>query len=228
MPRVFEIGGCVRDKIIGVKPNDIDYVVETESFEELKKYAETKGKILVEHPEFNTLKVKINKEVIDFTLCRKDIYNEKNEMIGTEPVGNITNDVSRRDFTMNAMAINVETGEFLDLYNGKQDILDEIIRTVGIAEHRFNEDPNRLLRAIRFSITKKMKLSNEIITCLHNPTLINKLHTVSEERIEKELMEMFKTNTLKTIELLNEFPLLTKVCLARNIWLMPTTKKKKK
>ena len=211
MPKVFKVGGCVRDHIIGIKPKDIDYVVELDSFKSFREFVLTKGKILVEHPEFNTCKVKINKEVIDFTLCRNDIEN----------------DVKHRDFTMNAMAINVETGELLDLHNGQYDIQNKIINTVGVAEHRFSEDANRLLRALRFSITKKMKLSDEIIICLHNEKLVNKLHNVSEERIEHELMEMCKTNTIKTIKLLNEYPLIRDICFSRNIWLIPTTKKNK-
>ena len=72
-----------------------------------------------------------------------------------------------------------------------------------------------------------MKLSPEIIVCLHNEKLINKLKDVSEERIEKELMEMCKTDTIETLKLLNTYPLIRDVCFSRSIWLMPTTKKNK-
>jgi len=233
MVKVYLVGGFVRDLQMNVilgtplnKKSDVDYAVEAGSYEEMKEWLvrEKHADIKVEAPQFFTIRALVNKEVSDYTLCRK----ESNYTDGRHPdvvtIGTIYDDLARRDFTMNAMAIDCDTGELLDPYNGIEDIRNLRIVCVGNASQRMTEDYLRMLRALRFSVTLGFSLDANILEILHHQISICKLiETVSQERIREELTKMFKYNTSFTLMMFDKFPSLRdNVFINTDLWLKPT------
>jgi tRNA nucleotidyltransferase (CCA-adding enzyme) len=229
MIKVFQVGGSVRDMMLGVLSKDIDYAVEASSYEDMRTYilSRTDSKIYLETPQYFTIRAHVDKlGDADFVLCRKDgIYSDARRP-DTVEVGTIFDDLSRRDFTMNAIAINMDNGELLDPYKGQNDIDSGIIRCVRKAKDRFEEDALRMLRALRFAITKNMTLDIDIMAALGDSHLLGLLkNSISQDRKKDELMKMFKKDTFKTLELLRFYPEIKKVLFEdQPLWLEPTLK----
>ncbi len=187
----------------------------------MKAYIENNYKIVHEKEEFLTIKAKNNNnDLFDFVLCRKDGTYKDGRHPEKVIMGNIYDDLGRRDFTMNSIAIN-EAGDYIDPFNGVDDIINKKIRCVGVTENRFNEDTLRLLRAFRFHITLGFDLDEEIINCLNNEKMINKLSTISTERIKQETSKVFAFDTLKTIKKINEYPILMNYLFTNVLTLKP-------
>jgi tRNA nucleotidyltransferase (CCA-adding enzyme) len=212
MVKLYYVGGYVRDTLLHKKPTDIDIAVEANSYEEMRKYLITNGyTIFLEKPEYFTIRAKdpinkINNKYItaDFVLCRKEGYYYDGRHPDNVEIGNLYDDCSRRDFTINSIAIDVNTGGVIDYFNGIEDINNKIIRCVGYTYKRFNEDCLRILRAIRFSITLGFEIDINIIYELQ----INKNHyskmlsNIPIERIQNELYKMLDFDTYKTMNIL--------------------------
>ena len=203
--KLYKVGGFVRDKILGVKSHDLDYAVECSSFEEMKnEIFNMGGEIFLSSPQFFTIRAQLNGEVADFVLCRKESgYNDGRHPDNVE-VGTIYDDLARRDFTMNAIAL-CEDGTYLDPHGGIFDIERCLIRCVGNPSDRFNEDALRMLRAIRFSITKRFSMSDDIQDCLNDWNFVNLLQKISIERIRDELYKCFACDTHATLYLLHKY-----------------------
>jgi len=226
--KVFEVGGAVRDSLRGVKSNDIDYAIEAESYQVMKEYVESVGAtIFVEHPEFVTIRAKWNKQACDFTLCRKEsCYLDNRHPSRVEP-GTILEDLARRDFTINAIARDVQSGEILDPFGGQEDIKNGKIKAVGNAYDRFKEDALRILRALRFSIVLGFSTSNQTEAAIEDQ--IHLLDNISAERIQAELEKMFKFNTTETMRRLSQLGRHAQSHIFNErtgIWLLPTMKEK--
>src|SRR5690606_26965194 len=165
--------------------------------------------------------------VADFVIARKELgyihgTRKPNILLGT-----LEDDLLRRDFTVNALAKS-EDGAIIDLFNGQKDLRDKILRTPIDVAVSFNDDPLRILRAMRFAITKGMELSDEIWRALDFFDA-KKLSVVSLERKREELFKCFKYDTKSTLRYLDNFKLcnypLFEEILADGIWLEPTLKK---
>ncbi len=220
---LYRVGGCVRDKLMNVKPKDIDFAVEASSFDEMRDYISSRGTIFLEKPEFFTIRAKIGGESADFTLCRKEGFYTDGRRPDSCTIAGIREDLSRRDFTINAIAENVETGEIVDPFFGRIDIDRKMIRCVNQTEDRFTEDSLRMLRAMRFSITKGFHIHSDIERCFNLDRFVNLLQNVSVERIREELVKCFTFSTPATIAKLNEFPKLRDFMFANgNLILIPT------
>jgi tRNA nucleotidyltransferase (CCA-adding enzyme) len=229
MIKYYLVGGAVRDKLMNLKPKDLDYSVEAESFEAMRADIIARGgTIFLETPQYFTIRAKMPiLGAADFVLARYDGQYTDGRRPDEVKAGTILEDLARRDFSVNAIAENVDTGEIVDPYNGRENIINKIISCVRNAEDRFTEDSLRMLRAIRFSITKGFTMDDEIISCLTNPNLVNLLDNVSFERIREELFKCFNFNTFETIKTLNNFPLLRDFCFSRgNLILVPTLRSK--
>lgn len=225
----FLVGGAVRDQLMGLKPKDLDFAVEAESYEEMRQGLLDQGfRIWLESPLYFTLRCAIPSghwgreygKDADFVLCRRDgVYTDgrRPDSVG---VGTILEDLKRRDFTMNAMAIG-EDGALLDPHGGKGDLESKLIRFVGNPTERIFEDGLRVLRALRFSVTKDMKFAGSTRSALESDDAARCLARVADERIYEELKKMFvKTRT--SLSLLNEFPRIRRVCFQGRVRLMPT------
>jgi len=225
--KFYEVGGCVRDAIIGVESKDIDYAVEADSFDTMRTAIEDRGgSIFMEQPEYFTIRAKVpDLGCADFVLCRKDGGYRDGRHPDSVKVGSLHDDLSRRDFTMNAIAKD-EDGNLIDPFGGIGSIEVGIIRCVGNAQSRMDEDQLRLLRAVRFSVTKQMGLDKDIQRCLNSLDLTLRLKdSVSVERIREELNKSFMFDTPRTLEVLEKFPLLRDAVFSSGaIRLQPTMK----
>jgi len=239
--KTFLIGGAVRDKLLGIKSNDLDYVVvldkidgitPEQGFKIMEDWMTKEGfEIFLSVPEMYTSRAKFPKGhknegiVGDFCLARKEVGYEEGTRRPILELGNLEDDAVRRDFSVNAMAED-EEGNLIDLFDGQRDLKDSLLRTPVNAVFTFNDDPLRMMRAVRFSITKGFRLSEDIQAAMLNPNIRQKLLTVvSQERIREELFKAFKHDTVGTISLLNKFNLLD-LCFGDNLWLEPTMKKR--
>jgi tRNA nucleotidyltransferase (CCA-adding enzyme) len=201
--KMYRVGGVVRDTLLGVKSKDIDLAVEAESFDEMREEVIKRGgKIFVETPQYFTIRAKLpGIGDVDFSLCRKDgIYKDGRRPESVEKA-TILEDLARRDFTVNAMAQDIDTNEFLDPFNGREDLKNRIIRCVGDPHHRFAEDSLRILRAVRFAITKEFAIDN--LTCFAMKENQHLMKSLPVERIREELSRTFAHNSANTIEILN-------------------------
>jgi tRNA nucleotidyltransferase/poly(A) polymerase len=139
--KIYKVGGCVRDKILGVEPKDTDYVVTGASIQDmLDKGFKLVGK---DFPVF------IGKDGEEYALARKERKVSSGYHGFETEIHNVTieEDLFRRDLTINAIAEDLETGELIDPYGGVEDIHNKILKPVSL---HFREDPMRVLRAIRF------------------------------------------------------------------------------
>lgn len=226
--KLYEVGGCVRDSLLGIKSKDIDYAVEAESYSSMRKSLLARGfQIFLETPQFLTIRAKFpdSNVTADFVLCRKDGHSSDGRHPDEVTPGTLYDDLSRRDFTVNAIAKEVTTGRLIDPHNGIQDLQDKILRSVGDPHQRFREDGLRVLRALRFSITKSLTIHPSLWVAILevDPNL---LKGVSADRRREELERLFRADSLRSMRLLNELPpSLVDSFFEGGIWLFPTTKK---
>jgi tRNA nucleotidyltransferase/poly(A) polymerase len=207
--KVFLCGGAVRDLLSNKKPKDMDYVIMASSYDEMLNYILSHGgKIHQERPQFQTIRAWLPKvENADFALPRKDgVYSDHRRPDDTEIASTLLEDSQRRDFTVNAMYKDVDTEEIIDYHNGKADLEAKILRTVGSAYDRFSEDPLRMLRAIRFAITKGFQLDSDIKGNLSLYSLtMDFIKSVKIERAMEELEKCFAFDTELTLSYINEY-----------------------
>lgn len=231
LSKFYLVGGCVRDELLGVPSKDFDFVVLVDSFGAMEEeIIKNGGEVFLRKPEFQVIRARLpNYGAADFALPRKDgVYSDGRRPDSTEIAETLLEDSRRRDITVNAMYKNLATGEIIDYHGGTSDIHNRIIRCVGDAGERFREDSLRLLRCGRFFITKGFTLNNNIHYCLTNPLYTNMLRNVSPERIREEIYKCFKHNTMKTLDFLQSYPLITREVFntRTNLWLKPTTEEK--
>ena len=226
----FLVGGAIRDEIMGIESHDIDFAVEARSFEHMRGVLIQRGfTIFLENPEFFTIRARFPKglerggQTADFVLARKDGPSSDGRHPDFVQAGTILDDLARRDFTMNAIAKD-SAGNIIDPFHGRDDIETGIIRAVGNADDRIKEDALRILRALRFSVTKGFGVDAE----LDNAIRVNQsmLKNVSVERVREELQKMFMHDTFMSIEVLNDFHGLRRIVFDEmGIRLKPTLEK---
>jgi len=235
--KLYLVGGSVRDLMMGEEPKDKDFAVEAPSYEAMKEFlAPRLVKVWQERPEFLTLRAQAVTNLhwepgmtamlgpADFTLCRAEAdYTDGRHPDKVEPATILT-DLSRRDFTINAMAMD-EAGVVLDPYHGLDDMNARLLRCVGDPVMRFREDSLRILRALRFAVTLGFYLTDDTDETVRRMAWL--LHELPVERVHAELSRMFKADWYGSMLLLSEYP---EVCdvLKRmpKLWLKPTLEDK--
>jgi len=215
--KIYLVGGAVRDYLLGKKPKDLDYLIDTSSYEEARDIITNLGcRIVQEKPEFKIFRA-VHPKLgdLDFSLPRGEAgYDGRSPSIITSV--SLEEDLVRRDFTINAMALPVNNkleieGNLIDLFGGKEDLEKRLIRFVGNPSDRITEDNLRVLRALRFSVTLDFDLSLRASVAIQE-FIIGDI--VSAERIFTELNKMFTYSNVKTINSLqsnNQLYLLDKV-----------------
>jgi len=227
--KLYKVGGAIRDQFLGQQSKDIDYAVEAGSWEEMRNYIEDHGKIYLETPQYYTIRAHVNNlGDADFVLCRKDGEYRDGRRPETVEVGTLADDLARRDFTMNAIAIDVHTNVMIDPYDGYTDLQNGLIRCVRNAHDRFSEDALRMLRALRFSITKNMRMHDDIQAAFGDVQLLELLDTkISWDRKKDEVFKMFKHDTSKTLLILQRFPAIRELLFDNKpLWLEPTLRER--
>lgn len=191
--KLFLVGGCVRDTIMGHAPKDRDFVAVTEmSFQELVSAVNSIGRVFQESEQHLTLRCLIDREPVDIALPRTESGTTDNrhpEIVLR--ASTLEADAARRDLTINAMFMG-ENGEILDFFGGQDDIKEGIIRSVGNPEERFTEDALRILRAIRFA--GRFNFSIDFYTRLAMIRKADLLFNISADRIREEINKALLAN----------------------------------
>ncbi len=242
--KFYEVGGCVRDEILGLKSKDIDYVAVPsdgllkdvtsahDMFDILESYLKEEGfELFLVTPDCFTIRAKFPKGhkyqgVADFVMARKEVGYIPDTRQPIIVPGTLYDDLERRDFTLNALAKD-ENGEIIDYFEGMWALENKMLLTPLDAKITMMDDPLRLLRAFRFSITKGFTISPRIWeTCLMDGIVEKLDKVVSQERIRDEVFKMMKHDTLKTLELFERIrivnPDILKIMFGKGIWLKPT------
>ena len=177
----FLVGGCLRDIAIGKRPKDFDFTtnLKYDKVAEIFKnyYTKEVGKA------FGIITVNVNNENYEIARYRKDVNAKNHYDTQVEFVEKIEDDLSRRDFTFNAMAYNEKRG-LVDLFGGMEDIKNKAVRFIGDPEQRIREDGLRILRAFRFASVLGFEIDSDAITAISARK--DELGTISAERIGME------------------------------------------
>jgi poly(A) polymerase len=236
----YEVGGKVRDELLGLKSKDVDYVAVPSDelindissahtmFGILEEFlTKEKFEIFLVTPDCFTIRAKfpqghVYEGVADFVMARKELGYIPGTRTPLVKPGTLYDDLERRDFTLNALAKDAD-GNIIDFFGGMDDLKHGMLRTPLDCKVTFDDDPLRILRAIRFSITKKFSMSRKIIEEIYIYDYDSKMSVVSTERIREELLKCFKHDTVKTLDTLEEFHRLKNYIFKNNIlWLKPT------
>jgi len=193
----YIVGGPVRDKLLGMPNSDLDFVVEGDGI----KFAgalnkKLKGKLTV-YRAFGTANIKLREKRIDIVTARKETYACPAAYPAVEP-GTIKDDLFRRDFTINAMAIAVNRknfGELVDFYNGRKDLKKGIIRVMH--DKSFMDDPTRIFRAVRFAARFGFKIEPHTKKLIKEAISDKLLGEVNTGRIKKEIELLLKEKNPK-------------------------------
>jgi len=146
---VYLVGGCVRDSLMGIDPKDYDFITPHKPDIIEHKIRQVNRKPFLTGKRFGTIGMKIGGHLVEITTFRTERYRDGSRKPEVEFINDVTSDLSRRDFTINAIA--KKGKEIIDPFNGREDIEKKLIRCVGDPASRFKEDPLRMLRAARFS-----------------------------------------------------------------------------
>jgi tRNA nucleotidyltransferase (CCA-adding enzyme) len=199
---IYLVGGFVRDLILGVKNLDLDIVVEGDGIKFAEEFANRLNASLILHRRFGTATVVLESKLkIDIASARKEHY-PKAASLPEVTAGTLEDDLFRRDFTINTMAISITKnnfGNFIDLFGGKADLNNKKIRV--LHNLSFIDDPTRILRAIRFEKRYGFKIDAETLKALSVSVRLKMLEKVQPQRLRDELILTLKeTKPIKEIE----------------------------
>jgi tRNA nucleotidyltransferase (CCA-adding enzyme) len=191
---LYQVGGSVRDELMGRKPVDYDFATPS-SPDEVEAIIRSIGR----HPHtvgkrFGTVGISIDGQIVEITTFRTETYEPKNRKPNVEFVPNLREDLARRDFTINAMAKDGD-GNIIDPFGGRLDILDNRVRCVGKPKDRFKEDPLRILRAVRFA--SQLNFMIEQNTLGYMEKMASSLLDISKERWIMELDKILESDGAK-------------------------------
>lgn len=206
--KAYIVGGCVRDLLCGKEPHDYDITTSALPNETQNLFDKTIATGL----KHGTVTVIVDNTPIEVTTFRTEsIYNDSRHPESVNFVRNVSEDLARRDFTVNAMCYNHADG-LIDLFGGENDISNKVLRAVGDAETRFQEDALRILRLFRFAATLGFNIEKDTfdaaIKCA--PLLKN----ISAERIFVELTKAAQGDNVSVISPLLETKCLSDYCIS--------------
>lgn len=193
--KLFYIGGVVRDELLGRKSYDIDITFVGNAIEYCARF----GEIIQENPDFGTIRVNVEGKEVDFASTRSESYPRKGHLPVVDKIGcSLKEDVLRRDFTINALAKSVTTGEIIDYTGGLEDLKNKKLRV--LHDESFIDDPTRIIRGLKFSVRFGFEL-DEHTRVLQEKYLSNINYDMSFKRVKKELIETFSLNSQRAFEI---------------------------
>lgn len=194
----YAVGGCVRDMMLGRIPEDWDITTSAKPHDIKKLFRRTVDTGILH----GTVTVLLDKDHFEVTTFRVDGEYEDNrhpkEVLFTS---SLAEDLKRRDFTINAMAYNEQEG-MIDLFGGMEDLSKRLIRCVGSASERFDEDALRILRAVRFSAQLGFEIDEETLDAVKEKAVL--LKNISAERIRVELTKLLVSDYPERLRTLYE------------------------
>ena len=192
---VYVVGGFVRDLLMEQPLNDIDLMVVGDGISFAKKLARKLGqKKIIPFTKFGTAIIPNKKMSIEVATARTELYSKNSRKPKEVIYTNLEGDLVRRDFTINAMAINILPNQFgvlIDPYDGIGDIRRKVLKTPFNPDETLAEDPLRMMRAAYFSSKLKFKLSQPLINSMKK--ISSRIEIVSAERIRDEFIKILKT-----------------------------------
>ncbi|MGN1378916.1 MAG: hypothetical protein ACI4XR_00735 [Bacilli bacterium] len=193
----YIVGGFVRDNILKKQSYDVDICTNAKPKDLLYIF-----KVKQRSNNYGGVNFKIKKFNIDITTYRKEKKYDKRHPVEIEYINNLFDDIKRRDFTINAICLD-KNDKIIDILNGQNDIKEKLIRSIGSANEKFNEDPLRMLRAIRFATILDFNIEKNTFEAIKNNS--NLISTLSGIRIKEELTKILSnSNFLRGLNLLHE------------------------
>ena len=188
---VYLVGGSVRDSLLGHPPQDYDFTtpLDPDAIEAAVRQAGKRPHLIGKR--YGTVGFKVNEHFVEVTTFRTEKYTKGSRKPQVEFTHDLTYDLSRRDFTINAMAVR-DDGRVIDPFGGLHDLRDRIIRTVNKPYDRYNEDPLRMLRAARLSAQLNFSVDTESEKQAAKKAA--QILEVSKERWTQELDKLLTTN----------------------------------
>ncbi len=235
--RMFLVGGMVRDQLLNRPSKDADFAVEAKDFDAMVAALSSDGfKIFQARPEYGTVRAQFpekdkrrstfgNVKDVDFVLCRRDGFYTDGRRPESVAPGTLADDLARRDFTINAMAL-AEDGSLIDPHFGQVDIQQRVIRCVGDPQERIEEDFLRAVRAVRFAVTLGFTVGAALMAVLRSDTVVAGVEAIPHERRRDELTKMFTHGSLETIEALTSVSRDFAEASLTGLRLQPTTRQK--
>lgn len=196
--KAYLIGGCVRDMLLGLVPHDWDVATSAtpDIVQSIFPNTSEVGK------SFGVVPINLGGVITQVATFRRDGVYSDNRHPDSVEFCTLEEDVQRRDFTINGMAYDTESGTLIDLVDGLRDLEDRVIRTIGNAYDRFSEDPLRILRAVRFATTLDFAIF--VTTANTVKALSYEVGTMAWERISEELRKiLLSPNRSRGIRLLD-------------------------
>lgn len=198
----YLVGGCVRDMILGVHPQDWDICTSALPEQTLEIFPNSRPTGL----KHGTVTVCVNSRSVEVTTFRSDgAYADHRHPTAVSFVGDLTTDLSRRDFTMNAIALPPD-GLVADPFGGVDDIKNKIIRCVGYPELRFEEDALRMFRALRFSARLGFTIEEKTLAAIEKKAPL--AASLAPERVRDEVEKILLTRSPEMVYTLIELGLL--------------------
>ena len=188
--KAYLVGGVVRDMLLGYTNFDIDLVVEGDAIELAQEVAETSRARLLVHGHFGTAKLRCNNFALDLATARKETYARPGALPVVTP-GTLKDDLIRRDFSMNAMAVSLASndyGKLVDPYSGRSDLEHRLIRV--LHPDSFSDDATRILRGVCYEQRFGFEFEAKTARLLERD--IPMLDTISGDRIRHELEHIFE------------------------------------
>lgn len=184
--KLYIVGGWVRDRLLGVECKDIDFATDLPT-EKVKEALEGLGSLYTIGERFGTVGLRLDDYTFEITTLRADTYEPGSRHPEVAPVEDILEDLARRDFTINAMAVQVAPvrGGLIDPFDGAGDVERRLIRTPGPPAPRMSEDPLRMMRAVRFASQLGFEIEAGLLRVLEADSGL--LAGISQERRRDEL-----------------------------------------
>jgi len=182
------VGGPVRDAFLGRETNDLDFTTSANPDQILSVL---KGNVDAHWDigrDFGTIGARIGDTTVEITTYRADQYDADSRKPHVVFGKDLNDDLFRRDFAVNAMALRLPEGVFVDPFNGLQDLLDGVIRTPGKPEDSFSDDPLRMMRAARFASQLGFQIHEDTFSAMKS--MADRIEIVSAERIQVELSKL--------------------------------------
>jgi poly(A) polymerase len=188
--RLALVGGPVRDALLGRLGNDLDFTTNAKP-EDTKKILKTWAEDIWEIGiEYGTVAGKRGDTTVEVTTYRSESYDPQSRKPEVSYGENIAGDLSRRDFTVNSMALELttEVPEFIDPYNGLADLAKKVLRTPTTAENSFSDDPLRMMRAARFASQLGFEIAPDVLQAMKD--MAGRISIISAERIRDEFTKL--------------------------------------
>ena len=216
---LFLVGGVVRDVLINknIESPDLDLTTNATPDQIRALVEPVADAVWLQGERFGTIGLRIGEIRMEITTHRSESYVSSSRKPSVTFSLNLEDDLSRRDFTVNAMAIEVDSGIFFDPFNGRSDLENKILRTPLAPDKSFNDDPLRMLRAARFSAGYDLQPVQEIVDTAKD--LADRILIVSAERIREEFLKLLSLeNPTKGFDFLEKVHLLPKIFSFESNW----------